>query len=175
MLEPCKPCLAGLANAELIGAKDVAHLAAFLGGAGPKTRQHPAPRLLDVSSKALAAVAQCGTALQHCAEALRDDEEICMAAVQQNGRALRHASERQRSNRLVVDAAMENNTEALPYVLGELKEEWEQMLTQRWKEQGYHLQRRRAGQILNGMSERRLSIARTMTERRLSMRLSVPQ
>ena len=120
--QPCRPCLAGLANAELIAEKDVATSALLFPAVSRAERPEDVAKSSGHRRKALAAVAQCGTALQHCAEALRDDEAICRAAVQQNGRALRYASERQRGNRVVVDLAMENNTEALPYALGELKE-----------------------------------------------------
>ncbi|CAK9013062.1 unnamed protein product [Durusdinium trenchii] len=127
-----------------------------------------ATALIADKEVALAAVKQSGKALQHCSEQLRNDEEswvgkqaegrtvkdVCLAAVQQNGRALRYASEGQRLNRVVVDAAMENNTATVLHWRGGkgLGREWEEILTKRWKEQGFHLQRRKAGQILRAQT-----------------------
>ncbi|CAL1163083.1 unnamed protein product [Cladocopium goreaui] len=105
--------------------------------------------LIGDKEVALVAVAQNGMALRHCAEHLRDDQDVCLVAVQQNGRALRHASEQQQNNKEVVDAALENCTQALPYAGPELKKEWEEILTGRWKDEGWHLERRQAGQILS--------------------------
>eukprot|EP00435_Cladocopium_sp_Y103_P036390 s261_g9.t1 len=105
--------------------------------------------LIGDKEVALVAVAQNGMALRHCAEHLRDDQDVCLAAVQQNGRALRHASEQQQNNKEVVDAALQNCTQALPYAGPELKKEWEEILTGRWKDEGWHLERRQAGQILS--------------------------
>eukprot|EP00913_Durusdinium_trenchii_P020915 g19651.t1 len=106
-----------------------------------------ATALIADKEVALAAVKQSGKALQHCSEQLRNDEESWVGK-QAEGRTVKG----QRLNRVVVDAAMENNTEALPYTTGELKQEWEEILTKRWKEQGFHLQRRKAGQILRAQT-----------------------
>ncbi|CAJ1352641.1 unnamed protein product, partial [Effrenium voratum] len=106
-------------------------------------------QLLGDKDIALAAVQRNGRALQHVAVELRDDEDVCLAAVQQVGRSLRYASQKQQANKLVVDAAVENSTDALPYAAEELKQEWEEELTRRWKAQGLHLDRRKAGEIVN--------------------------
>eukprot|EP00971_Amphidinium_carterae_P295605 5870677-Amphidinium_carterae.1 len=77
---------------------------------------------------ALAAIAQHGTALQYASEELRADREVVLAAVSHHGEALEYAAESLRADREVVLAAIANNGLALLLAADVLKTDRETVL-----------------------------------------------
>ena len=69
----------------------------------------------------LAAVTQCGRALEYASEELKNNREIVLAAVTQYGWALQHASEELKNNREFILAAVTQCGAALRYASEELK------------------------------------------------------
>ena len=103
--------------------------------------QRTAPELQVDKEVALAAVTQCGLALEHAGgfPVLRGDPEVVLAAVSQNGLALRFASDELRADAEVVTAAVEQDGRALEFAAEALHDD-EEVVISAVRQNGYALQ-----------------------------------
>ena len=103
--------------------------------------QRTAPELQVDKEIALAAVTQCGLALEHAGgfPVLRGDPEVVLAAVSQNGLALRFASDELRADAEVVTAAVEQDGRALEFAAKPLHDD-DEVVIGAVRQNGYALQ-----------------------------------
>jgi hypothetical protein len=92
-----------------------------------------ATKLQNDKEVVLAAVNQCGWALEHASAELRNDKEVVLAAVNQNGWALRYASQELQNDKEVVLAAVTKHGSALENASEELQNNKEVCLVAVWQ------------------------------------------